>query len=39
MKENNMRKIGDFFLEHAQTLVAGAIGGILSAVILLAISG
>lgn len=34
-----MRRIIEFLEEHAETMIAGAIGGIASAVILLTISG
>ena len=38
-KEKNMRRIIEFLEEHAETMIAGAIGGLSSAVILLTISG
>lgn len=34
-----MKSLIEFLCEHAQPMIAGAIGGILSAVILLIISG
>ena len=38
-KEKSMRRIIEFLEEHAETMIAGAIGGLASAVILLTISG
>lgn len=38
-KEKSMRRIIEFLEEHAETMIAGAIGGLALAVILLTISG